>query len=137
MATRTGGCLCGAVRYEIVGPGPAVDLCHCSLCRRQGGHAQAAMTVAREHFRWTVTDGLAWYRSSARGQRAFCRRCGSALSFEADGDAFVYPNAGSLDDAGAGLALRSHIHTGSKAAYYEIADNLPQFDAERPDNAAE
>jgi hypothetical protein len=130
--TRTGGCLCGAVRYEISGPDPAIDICHCAMCRRQGGHAQAAMVVAREHFRWTCTEGLAWYRSSDHGRRPFCSRCGSALGFEEDGDDAVYPNAGSLDDGGQGLTIRSHIYTASKGAYYTIGDDAPQHAKLRP-----
>ncbi len=133
MTTRTGGCLCGAVRYVIEGPDPAIDMCHCSMCRRQGGHAQAAMSVARAHFRWTHEAGLTWYRSSDHGRRPFCRMCGSALGYEDDGDDVVYPNAGSLDDGGAGLTIRSHIHAGSKGDYYRIDDSVPQFAENRPD----
>ena len=134
--TRSGGCLCGAVRYEITGPDPAIDICHCSMCRRQGGHAQAAMAVARENFRWTRSEGLAWYRSSDHGRRPFCSRCGSALGYEEDGESTVYPNAGSLDDGGIGLHVRCHIHTASKGAYYTIGDAAPQFEEARPEDAA-
>jgi hypothetical protein len=130
---RTGGCLCGAVRYRIDGPDPAIDICHCSMCRKNGGHAQAGMTVRREDFRFTDDGGLAWYASSEHGRRGFCRICGSALLFDALGDPFIYPNAGSLDDA-SGLRVRSHIHTASKGAYYEITDGLPQFPAERDED---
>jgi len=128
---RTGGCLCGAVRYEIGGPDPAIDICHCSMCRRQGVHVQAALEVARADFRWTRDEGLAWYRSSERGRRPFCRLCGSALGYEEEGDDCVYPNAGSLDDGGAGLSVRCHIHVASKGAYYEIDDGHPRFAAGR------
>jgi len=129
---RTGGCLCGGVRYCIDGPDPAVDLCHCSMCRRNGGHAQASLTVRREDFSFTEDRGLAWNASSQTGRRGFCRHCGSALLFDAVDDPFIYPNAGSLDDA-TGLKLRSHIHVASKGAYYEIDDGLPQFPVDRSD----
>ena len=39
-----GGCLCGAVRYEIRGPLRGVIACHCSQCRRTSGH-YVAMTI--------------------------------------------------------------------------------------------
>ena len=132
---RSGGCLCGAVRYEIDGADPAIDICHCSMCRRQGGHVQAALEVPRAHFRWTREDGLAWYRSSGHGRRPFCSRCGSALGYEEDGEDLVYPNAGSLDDGGIGLAVRSHIHTASKGAYYAICDTAPQYPESRSDDS--
>ena len=52
----TGGCLCGAVRYESTGePGFAL-LCHCRDCQRQSGSAYAAgLRVAASGF-W-VTQG--------------------------------------------------------------------------------
>jgi hypothetical protein len=124
--------MCGVVRYRVSGPDAPIDICHCSLCRRNGGHAQAAMTVRREDFDFTEDRGLAWYASSRHGRRGFCRLCGSALLYDAPGDSFIYPNAGSLDDA-TGLSVRSHIYAASKGAYYEIDDGLPQFPAERDD----
>ena len=133
---RTGGCLCGAVRYEFAADVTSIQLCHCTMCRRQGGHAQAAIAVPRAAFRWTREDGLAWYRSSATARRPFCERCGSALGFEEDGAASVHPNVGSLDDGGEGLRLGSHIHVASKGAYYTIDDGLPQFPEGGPDDAA-
>lgn len=103
------------------------------MCRRNGGHAQASLTVRRENFRFTEDRGLDWYASSETGRRGFCRRCGSALIFDAADGPFIYPNAGSLDDA-TGLELRSHIHVASKGAYYEIDDGLPQFAGDRDDD---
>lgn len=132
---RSGGCLCGAVRYEISGGDPAIGICHCSMCRRQGGHVQAAMAVPRADFRWTRQDGLAWYRSSDHGRRPFCRDCGTPLGYEEDNADTVYPNAGSLDDGGVGLVIRSHIFTASKGAYYTIGDNAPQFPQLRPEDS--
>jgi len=102
------------------------------MCRRNGGHAQASLTVRREDFSFTEDRGLAWNASSQTGRRGFCRHCGSALLFDAVDDPFIYPNAGSLDDA-TGLKLRSHIHVASKGAYYEIDDGLPQFPVDRSD----
>jgi len=42
----TGGCLCGAVRYEVLGPLRDVVLCHCSHCRRTHGHVAAYAACA-------------------------------------------------------------------------------------------
>ena len=42
---RTGGCLCGAVRYQVRGPLRSVVMCHCSQCRRQTGHVMAATAL--------------------------------------------------------------------------------------------
>jgi hypothetical protein len=37
--TRTGACLCGQVRYAIVGELKQAEYCHCSLCRKAHGAA--------------------------------------------------------------------------------------------------
>src|SRR4029077_19549434 len=78
----TGGCLCGAVRYEVKGPLRQVIACHCTMCRRTTGsyvHATAAMLA---DFRLTAEEGLAWYRSSPKAQRGFCKICGAHLFWQ-------------------------------------------------------
>jgi hypothetical protein len=54
MAARTGGCLCGAVRYESAGEPLFSLLCHCHDCQHQSGSAFiAAMRVPAAGFRIT------------------------------------------------------------------------------------
>ena len=83
MAIRTGGCLCGAVRYESEGD-PLFSLqCHCRDCQKSSGTAYiAAMRVPADGFR--VTKGapkryLAQADSGNEITRAFCGDCGSPL----------------------------------------------------------
>ena len=75
----------------------------------------------------TKDDGLAWYKSSNIAQRGFCRECGSSLfwePFELDSTGII---AGSLDSP-TGLKTIGHIFVGEKLDFYEIVDELPQFD---------
>ena len=121
----SGGCLCGAVRYEVAGPLADPHACHCGQCRRQSGHYVVATGAARGDFSLTETRGLKWYRSSALARRGFCADCGSALFWD-DGGEEISINAGSLDQP-TGLALKKHIFVDDKADYYEIDDRLPKF----------
>jgi len=119
-----GGCLCGAVRYEVRGPLRDVVACHCGQCRRQTGHYLAASAARRRDFRLIEQQGLAWYRSSPRARRGFCARCGSTLFWESSPQILVIA-AGSLD-AAPGLRLVAHIYVADKGDYYSLDDDLPK-----------
>lgn len=84
--TFTGGCLCGAVRFEVAGPTKWCSHCHCSLCRR--AHGAAFVTwfgVDDASFRFTRgEDEVEWYASTPEARRGFCRRCGSTMFFRSE-----------------------------------------------------
>ena len=130
----TGSCLCGGVRFEIdrvVGP---FELCHCSRCRKISGSAFiAAVGVLRSDFRYVAGQELAVsydapiidappaYRST------FCGRCGSPVP-DPTSTAEWFEIAAGLLDGDLGLAPERHIMVDRKAAWYAIADDLPQLD---------
>ena len=120
-----GGCLCGAVRYEITGPLRDVVACHCSQCRRTSGHFVAATSAPAAALQLLREDGLAWYRSSATAERGFCRTCGGNLFWRQVGGADVSIMAGTLDTP-TGLAIAEHIFVTDKSDYYTLDDGRPQ-----------
>lgn len=123
----TGGCLCGNVRYEVNGPLRDVVNCHCGMCRRLHGNYGPHTKARNDHIKVTRTDGLAWYQTSNVARRGFCQRCGSGLfwePFEQDSTGII---AGTLDSFG-DLKTIGHIFTGEKGSFYEISDDLPQFE---------
>ena len=85
-AVVRGGCLCGAVRFELRLPSKWCAHCHCSMCRR--AHGAGYVTWAgfeSDHFELVAGDHhLEWYRSSEGARRGFCRSCGSSMLFESD-----------------------------------------------------
>ena len=116
---HSGSCLCGAVRYEVSGPLRPVIGCHCTQCRKQTGHYMAATAAKLGNFKITKDDGLRWFRSSERAQRAFCQICGSTLFWQGTGRDYVAIAAGTLDGE-TGLAIAGHIFCADKGDYYEI-----------------
>ena len=121
----TGGCLCGAVRYEVSGPlRPVVD-CHCTMCRRTSGHFAAFTATRPEDLVLTESEGLRWYQSSATARRGFCEVCGSSLFWEPDSGERVSIAAGTLD-LPTGLETVVHVFVEDAGDYYEIGDGLPQ-----------
>ncbi len=125
---HNGGCLCGAVRYKVLGPLADVTACHCGQCRRQSGHYYATTGVSRQDLTLVEERGLKWYRASETARRGFCGECGSTLFWESDAGDATAILAGSLD-APTGLKLARHIFVADKGDYYEITDGLPQHAA--------
>ena len=79
----TGGCLCGAVRYELTGEAIFSSQCHCRDCQRVSGSAfVATMRVPARGFRITHGTPKFYVKKADSGNdvtRAFCADCGSAL----------------------------------------------------------
>ena len=125
VRSATGGCLCGAVRFEASGPLREVVCCHCGQCRRSHGHFAAYTAIKSDDLTMTRTEGLSWYPSSEKARRGFCRACGSSLFWEPLGVGYVAVAAGSIDPPN-GLETRCHIHVADKGDYYAITDGLEQ-----------
>ena len=128
LGKTTGGCLCGAVRYEVKGALRDVVNCHCAMCRRLHGSFGPHSKALKTNLTITRADGLAWYRTSDIARRGFCRRCGTGLFWEPDRLDATGIIAGSLDQP-SGLKTMGHIFVGEKADFYQITDDLPQFEA--------
>ena len=121
-------CLCGAVRFVLPGPAGAVTACHCSQCRRLSGHFATSFDVDETALRYTARATLAEYQTPGGARRGFCSACGSSLWFRASDGAFSV-EAGAIDGPTGGR-LAGHIHCADKGDYYDIADDLPQTEAE-------
>lgn len=78
-----GGCLCGAVRFEVDFPTRWVAHCHCSMCRRAHGAAFVTwVSVPQAQFRLHDPEQrFTTYQSSAHASRGFCARCGTTFLF--------------------------------------------------------
>ncbi len=131
-ASASGGCLCGAVRYEISGPMRRVVYCHCEQCRKTSGHFVAATAVQLDDLHVTADAGLEWYKSSDIADRGFCRRCGSSLFWRPAHGKYMAVMAGAID-APTGLTSREHIYVEDASDYYDITDGLAQFEQDHPD----
>ncbi len=131
---QTGGCLCGAVRYEVEGRLRDVIHCHCSMCQRFHGASGAYTKTDQSSINISRKRGLKWVASSLKARRGFCCECGSGLFWEPvdqpDMDPGMEPGmwivAGTLDQP-TGLATIGHIFVSQKADFVEITCGAPQF----------
>ena len=120
-----GSYLCGAVAFEVDKIPESYRACHCTACRKSGGHYWSAIPVDNADFRFTEDRGLKWYRSSDWAERGFCKECGASLFFRPLGKGIIEVAPGSIDWP-TGTMLAGHIFVGFKGDYYELADGLPQ-----------
>ncbi len=125
-------CLCGAIAWSIDGEF-AMTHCHCSMCRKLHGSAFASFIRCKASgFRWLRGDEkAAAYESSPGAPRRYCPVCGSVVPTVTPGAESVFVPAGNLD-GDPGVRPAAHIFVGSKAPWYEIADDLTQHEAYPP-----
>jgi len=122
----SGGCACGAVRYEVADAFLYAANCHCSRCRAATGTAFKAF-AGIERGKLRITDGAdeLMLVGEANANDTRCAACGSLLySVVRDGE-YVHVAMGSLVDVPS-IRPAEHIYVGSKAPWFEITDDLPQ-----------
>ena len=122
-----GGCLCGGIRYEAGGTPFHLTSCHCSICRRSIGAPFVAWFSA-PRFEFRFVQGMPnRFRSTSKGTRTFCPRCGTQLTFEHD-DASdeIDVTTCSLDDP-EHLPPEDHTRTSSKLKWVRLADGLREY----------
>ena len=123
-----GGCLCGAVRYEIEGEVTDPCFCHCASCRRAtGAPAVPWGTCARDALRLT-RGRLTEYRSSAEVWRGFCARCGTSLTYRHEARAAeIDVTLATLDDPTL-IAPLMHVWVKDQLPWAPIGDSLPRHE---------
>ena len=130
-----GQCECRRVRYEVDGDINDFSHCHCSQCRRLHGAAFATFAgVLRKQFRYVSGEGdTSEYASSASHRRVFCAECGSNILVALDSEPDALYLSMSTIEGNPPRPRGYHIYVGSKAPWYEISDDLEQYDTEPPE----
>ncbi|WP_137934417.1 GFA family protein [Mesorhizobium comanense] len=124
-----GKCLCGAVRYAVADEFVYAANCHCSNCRRSTGSAFKPF-AGIERTKLKLTGGardLMIFGDESANHDTHCSRCGSLLYSVVRDGAFAHVTMGTLVDAPT-IRPTMHIFVGSKAPWFTITDDLPQFE---------
>ena len=128
--TMTGGCMCGAVRYETKGQPFSVAHCHCESCRK---HTGAPVVTLAGFLKDQVSfngEERSLYESSPGAIRAYCDRCGTPLTWEGDGGEIgmiVELHLSTFDNPEA-LVPTAHAFYPERLPWFDIADDLPRYD---------
>ena len=126
---RSGGCHCGAIRYDVDGGPQHVALCHCSDCRRSAGAPMVSWAAFTEDA-LTVTQGQTiTFNSSGAAMRSFCGTCGTGLFYR---NADMLPGivdiqSVTLDDPEA-LPPDAHIQVAERLHWMDDLDSLTRFE---------
>jgi hypothetical protein len=127
----TGGCMCGAVRYQIDAEPVTAFVCHCRACQYVSGGAGAHVLIAprgsvrltRGALRtyWSVAD------SGAQIGRQFCEICGTPImsDLESQPDLLVI-KAGSLDDP-AWFKPTANLWTDAAQPWHRMEPGIPSY----------
>ncbi|WP_425475918.1 GFA family protein [Mesorhizobium yinganensis] len=119
---RTGGCMCGEVRFRVEGEPIRTGLCHCKDCRKYSGSAFTIFAV------WP----LSWFSMSGHigtyAGRSFCTNCGARLFSLRAEEAEIM--VGSLDEAPSTLIPSYELWVGRRE---EWLPELPWTDLHQGD----
>ena len=126
---RTGGCHCGAIRYEVEGEPIVHALCHCTDCRRHAGAPMVGWTMYPTSAVKVTKGSPRIYKSSEHGRRHFCPDCGTGLLYTNDA---ILPNitdiqSGTYDDPES-VPPKAHIQVAERIKWMERAHELPAFE---------
>lgn len=127
--TLTGQCSCGAVQYAVDDAFEYALNCHCSRCRRATGSAFKAFAgIRRSHLSFVQGEDNLLIVGDALTHDARCSSCGSLLYSLVREGQYVHVTLGTLDTSPS-LRPTAHIFVGSKAPWFTIRDELPQYEA--------
>ena len=129
----SGGCHCGAIRYEIEGDLIVHALCHCTDCRRHAGAPMVGWAMhAAEAVKVTQGEPKI-YASSEHGRRHFCANCGSGLFYtnESNLPGIIDVQSGTFDDPDVVPAMLQ-MQIAERIGWMERAHELPVFERYPP-----
>ena len=134
----TGGCLCGAIRYECHAEPIVSAYCYCSDCRHlSGGPPATFLLVPKEALSFTGIEMKGFTVKSERGAsltRRFCPKCGTALSSYFDQpDSIATIKIGTLDDPEK-YPPSLNCWTKSAPKWAVLDESLISFDKNPPDD---
>lgn len=127
---RHGSCLCGGVRYTLIGPLRDVYNCHCDRCRRFTGHHMAATAAPPSNVRFGSDESLTWFSPADGVEYGFCSTCGSSLFWRTEASPEkLCITAGSLDQP-TGLRTTRAWYIADAGDYHHLDNGLEEFDYE-------
>ena len=130
---RTGGCRCGAIRYEISAEPLYQVACHCRDCQyAAGGAPNLSMIFPKAAFALTRGEPRVYKASAASGGSWFCGHCGVQVYSQPDSKPdLVAVKVGGLDDRSA-FRVQADLWMKSAPPWHLAHEGAVQFDGNPP-----
>lgn len=135
MTKRTGGCLCGNIKYSLSADPVAVAVCHCRNCQKQAGSALSLIAVFPRDALDLKGDLKTFVDQGTSGQkisRKFCPECGSPVLTDTPGAQkgdIIFIKAGTLDDV-SDLNPTTHYWTKRAHKWIPLPDDVELLEQE-------
>ncbi len=124
-----GGCLCGAIRYQVWSQPVAVGFCHCRHCQLALGSPLNAWAIFEKPNVTFEGEEPGLYASSKLSERAFCRNCGTSIYTDIKDIGYYSIRVGTLDNP-ADFPPELHYGVESQIPWVDIHDDLPRIRTE-------
>ncbi len=128
--TYFGSCLCGQIKYKVIGELESFFLCHCKFCQKDTGSAYAANVFStKTTLTWIIGESKVktYHLPSTRHAKSFCSDCGSAMPNHNQEIGLLAIPAGSLDSE-LGMKPYAHIFDSSRAIWDRELETIMKFD---------
>ena len=125
----SGGCMCGAVRYEVEGDPVYHALCHCDDCRASSGAPMVAWYAVKADQLDVKSGALSQYEGNPSSQRQFCPTCGTGLFFrnEATLPGLVDIQSATFDNPAAHTP-QIQVQCADRVAWMAQVAEMPEFE---------
>lgn len=118
--SKTGSCLCGAVKFTADRAANKVGACHCEMCRKWGGGPFMEINCGTE-VSFKGEDAITVYNSSDWAERGFCNKCGSHLFYRLKETGQHMVPVGLFDDQH-DLVFEHQVFIDKKPSYYNFSN---------------
>lgn len=122
-----GGCLCGAVRYRVIGEPLACTICHCRSCRLANGAPSVAWAVFRPGDFEILRGEPVGFNSSPPVTRRFCGRCGTPLTYQHTSRPDAVDVTTATFDKPDLFPPTKEIWTEDRISWERVNEDIPQF----------
>ena len=124
--------MCGAVTFAAIDVPNEFSSCHCKMCLRWVGNAYKGVNVSTEKIKYSGSENIGVFASSAFAERANCTKCGSAIWWKLTAGPYVGKTSISLGllDETDGMVVTSELFVDFKNSTDEVPDGISQMTSE-------